>query len=145
MFAAMKKSLAAACALTILSIFLSAPGCSKKSNNPVTPPPPTDTTKITDAMRPIVFVHGFLEASDSYVAATQFMIMNGYTDAKMFPFDFVDYLNGNEPDIQKMANQLKTEIDMVIQQTSTDRVDIVAHAKGAQAVQYYLTKLEGKN
>lgn len=108
-----------------------------------------NNTTITDTIRPIVFVHGRLGAADSWTSMIQRFrfIGNNYPRNYMHPIDFTEYYGASfsSYDIIKMAKQLQSFVNAVIQQTGWSRVDIVAHDIGVQAVQYYLTKLDGVN
>lgn len=123
-------------------------GCSKDENTPT--PPPDDTTHtqdtnstIRDTIRPVVFVHGFLEAADAYAVATQLFALNGYAANQLHAFDFVNCINDQAPNVAAMATQLQNRVTGVLQGTGADRVDIVAHGVGVQAVQVYLATLGG--
>jgi pimeloyl-ACP methyl ester carboxylesterase len=136
----LSRTRTAVCALAVLFALLAAPGCSK--DDPVTPPPPTDNT-VKEKIRPIVFVHGFLEAADAFSPMSGLFTLNSYTDAQVNAFDFEGCITGNTADVAKMTEQLKSKIAAVIAATGTDRVDIVAHGIGVQAVQQYLAKQNG--
>jgi len=129
-------------AIFLGSIITGTIGCSKSS---ITDPPTSDTTTIaiTEKIRPIVFAHGQYEAADAWTPFSQLFGLNGYAENSLYAFDFEEYFNGTIPNVMTMATQLQSKVNSVIQQTGTDRVDIVAHGVGAQAVQYYITKLEG--
>lgn len=128
----------------IVTIGLFTNGCSKE-DDPVSPPPnPVDTT-VNDAVRPIVFAHGFLEAADAWVPMSQLFLLNGYTETQLHAFDFESYITGSSADVQKMATQLQAKVNAVIQATGSSRVDVISHGIGSQAVQYYITKLDGND
>lgn len=125
-------------------------GCSDDDNP--TDPNPIDTTDnndttgngtIDDKVRPVVFVHGFIEAADVYTQMTQLFALNGYTNDQIHAFDLVDYLSGSEPDIAVMASQISAKVDEVLNGSSEDRVDIVAHGAGVEALQHYLVNMSG--
>lgn len=124
-----------------LLLGLAQPGCSG-DDNPVKPPP-DDTTSTGSGRLPVVFVHGFLEAADAFVPLSQLFVVNGYTDDRMYAFDFEEYLSGSTPDIAKMATQLQNQVASVLQKTGHSHVDIIAHGIGAQAVQRYLATMGG--
>jgi len=125
-------------------------GCSD-DDNPADPNP-TDTTgnndttghsTIDDKVRPVVFVHGFVEAADVYTQMTQLFALNGYTDDQINAFDLESYLSASEPDVSAMASQIAAKVDEVLAGTSEDRVDIVAHGAGVEALQHYLVNMNG--
>ncbi len=128
-----------------VALILLAPGCSKDDSTPVTPPDdPVDTTgRVLDKIRPVVFVHGALEAADSWVVLYQWFILNGYKSSELHAFDFVGGMTTLTPDIPSLAATLKTQVEGVIANTGADRVDIVAHGVAAKVVQHYITKLDG--
>jgi pimeloyl-ACP methyl ester carboxylesterase len=105
----------------------------------------TNNTSITEKVRPVVFVHGYLEAADVYTQMCQLFEANGYQQSHLRSFDFVSYFtsNGSEADLDAMTQQLKAQVENVLQATGADRVDLVAHALGAQAVQRYLVQQGG--
>jgi pimeloyl-ACP methyl ester carboxylesterase len=121
-------------------IVLAWPGCSK-NDTPTTPVTPADT--VSDKIRPIVFVHGYLEAADAWMPSSILFSLNSYAENQLYAFDMQKYITATGVDVQNMASQLSSKIAAVITLTSTDRVDVIAHGLGAQAVQYYLTKMEG--
>jgi pimeloyl-ACP methyl ester carboxylesterase len=117
--------------------------CSKDDSSPTPPVDPNDTTRVDDKVRPVVFVHGYLEAADAWTVMAEWFVLNGYTEAQLHAFDFVNGMNTQSPDLATLAATLKSEITGFISSTGTDRVDIVAHGQGAKVVQYYITKLDG--
>ncbi len=92
-------------------------------------------------IKPIVFVHGELAAADSWMPMTSYFRMNGYLQGSLHALDF-DFSSGNESG-PELGNQVKTFVESVLRETGSDRVDIIAHSKGATAVQYYITRLGG--
>jgi pimeloyl-ACP methyl ester carboxylesterase len=131
----------ALCAAAIVVLMLSWQGCSKDdatTNNPVTP-----QDSVSDKARPVVFAHGFLEAADAWMPASILFVLNKFSGDSLFAIDFEKYITSTGVDVSLMASQLSTQIASIITLTGADRVDIVAHGIGAQAVQYYLTKMDG--
>lgn len=135
--------------ITFFAAVVSFSGCSS-DDNPADPNPvdttgnnDTNSTTIDEKIRTIVFVHGEMEASDVYTRMTQLFAANGYDNAQLQVLDFQNYFTGSEPDVDNMATQLAQKIDAVLQTISDDRVDIVAHGAGVQAVQEYLVKNGG--
>ena len=92
-------------------------------------------------IKPVVFVHGELAAADSWMPMTSYFRMNGYLQESLHALDF-DFSSGNMSS-QELGNQVKSFVDAVLQKTGADRVDIIAHSRGATAVQYYITRLGG--
>ncbi|PLX27572.1 MAG: hypothetical protein C0600_10245 [Ignavibacteria bacterium] len=136
--------------ITFVAAVVTFSGCSS-DDNPADPNPPVDTTgnndtnttTIDDKVRTVVFVHGFMEASDVYTQMTQLFAANGYDEAQLQVFDLENYFTGTTANVQAMAAQLASKIDAVLQTISDDRVDIVAHGIGVNAVQEYLVNNGG--
>lgn len=116
-----------------------AAGCSK-DDTPTTPP---SNNTVTEKMRPTVFVHGFLEAADAFTPMAQLFALNGYAQNQLHQFDFEGCISGTQADVAKMTDQFKAFAASVKAQTGSDRIDIVAHGIGAQAVQQWLVKHGG--
>jgi pimeloyl-ACP methyl ester carboxylesterase len=130
----------AASALLIVCSLMATQGCSK--DDTTVTPPVVDTT-VTQKVRPIVFVHGYLEAADAWSPLAALFALNGYTDAQVNPFDLEGCITGTTLDVAKATEQLKAKVASVIAATGSDRVDIIAHGLGAQAVQQFLVKQNG--
>jgi pimeloyl-ACP methyl ester carboxylesterase len=134
--------------LGVMALFFGAiafVGCSDEPTKPDPDPvDPGDTTTIDKRKRPVVFVHGAMEAADMFTQLTQLMMRNGYTDAQINAEDFELFMNENGiVDIDKMATAVKSRVDALTASTGEARVDIVAHGAGAKAVQKYLATLGG--
>jgi hypothetical protein len=124
-------------------------GCSD-SDSPTDPNPKdttgnndTNTVKIDEKIRTIVFVHGTNEAADVFTQLAQRFALNGYTQAQLVAFDMEDYYTGTEIDIVKMATQLQAKVNAALTGTAETRVDIIAHGSGANAVQHWLVNMGG--
>ncbi len=117
--------------------------CSK-SDSP-TSPGPGDTGSVADTVRPVVFVHGRLGAADTWTWMIQYFRYNGYPRNYLQPMDLQNMYTGSfaQCDIPGMATQIDNFVTSVCAQTGWQRIDIVAHDMGAQAVQYYLTRKGG--
>jgi pimeloyl-ACP methyl ester carboxylesterase len=129
-----------ASAILLICVLMASQGCSKDETT--VNPPPVDTT-VTAKVRPIVFVHGYLEAADAWSPMSALFTLNGYTDAQVNAFDLEGCIAGNTLDVAKATDQLKTKVAAVLATTGSDRVDIVAHGMAAQAVQQFLVKQNG--
>lgn len=115
----------------------------KPNPNDTTGNQDTSTNTMDERMRPIVFVHGELEAADMYSFMSQLLMKNGYTEQNMFVFDFQSYLTDDGVDVTAMATQLQAKVNEALAATSEQRVDIVAHGAGAKAVQHFLARMSG--
>ncbi|MBN1448579.1 MAG: hypothetical protein JXA28_11660 [Bacteroidetes bacterium] len=135
--------------ILFIAVVITTTGCSDDDNP--SDPNPTDTTgnndtnqtTIDDRVRPVVFVHGFLEAADVYTQMTQLFALNNYTAAQLYPFDLQSYITDTEADIAAMANQIGTQVEAALQAGSETRVDIIAHGIGVTAVQHYIATMNG--
>lgn len=130
--------------LAILSLSLGS-GCSDDSPSTPGPNPPDTSSTVNQKMRPVLFVHGYLEAADAWTQMSQWMTINNYPDAYLHAYDIVPGLTTLTPDLSTAAAALKSEVDALLATTQSDRVDIVAHDIGAKIVQTYINSLEGKN
>ncbi len=131
---------AVAAAATTLIILLASSGCSKdEGTNDPTPPVST----INDTIRPVVFVHGYLQAADAFAPMAQLFRLNEYAAEQLHAFDFENVMTIDGVDAAEMTRQLKSAVATLRSQTGADRVDIVAHGVGAQAVQRFLVSENG--
>lgn len=135
--------------LGVMALFFGAVafvGCSDDEPTKPDPDPvdPGDTTTIDARKRPVVFVHGAMEAADMFTQLTQLMMRNGYTEAQINAEDFELFMNETgEVDVDKMATAVKSRVDALTASSGEARVDLVAHGAGAKAVQKYLATLGG--
>lgn len=126
----------------VASIIIS---CSK-DDSPVDPGNGNNNTNnnpVVDTIRPTIFVHGFLSASDAWTPAVQLFRANGYQKNFLYTIDLTNYVASGMPDYDLMATQLETLVNSVLQQTGFKRVDLIAHSMGVNVVQYYITKKGG--
>ncbi|MBE0645143.1 MAG: hypothetical protein IH600_13755 [Bacteroidetes bacterium] len=134
--------------IMFVAALLSFGGCSGDSS---TDPTPVDTTgnndtntvKIDDKIRTIVFVHGTNEAADVFSELTQRFALNGYTEAQLVAFDLENYYTGSDIDIVKMATQVQSKVSAAMAASGETRIDIIAHGSGANAVQHWLVNMGG--
>ncbi|MFA6234331.1 MAG: hypothetical protein WC824_09165 [Bacteroidota bacterium] len=103
----------------------------------------TNTVKIDDKIRTIIFVHGTNEAVDVFSELTQRLMLNGYSENQIVALDFESYYTGSEIDIQKMATQLNSWIVSAMTASGETRIDIIAHGSGANVVQHWLVNMGG--
>ncbi|HQO32142.1 MAG TPA: alpha/beta fold hydrolase [Chitinophagales bacterium] len=106
--------------LTVLS-------CAKENtteNKPIIPPIPSGRT-------PVIFIHGFLAAGDTYEKQIKRFCSNGYTQADLYTFDW-NSLGGTttQPDLNRM-------VDEVLAVTGKQKVHLVGHSAGTRVVQDY--------
>ncbi len=119
-------------------------GCSEDSPSDPDPVDPGDTTTIDARKRPVVFVHGAMEAADMFTTLVQLLQRNGYTEGQINAEDFELFMDASAVvDVDKMATAIKSRVDALTASFGEARVDIVAHGAGAKAVQKYLATLGG--
>lgn len=116
-------------------------GCGK--DDPVAPP--NNNVTIDEKVRPVVFVHGRREAADAWIPFSQLFRLNGYTENFLHAIDFQDVPEMTGKDHERMSLELEARVSAVLASTQADRVDIVAHGRGALAVQYYLRQMGGSS
>lgn len=83
--------------------------------------------------RPIVFVHGFLGAGDTWRNAIQGFVDNGYCRERLFVMDWNSLGGGRTPWIL-----LDSFINMVLAKTGASDVDLVGHSAGGGMGYAYL-------
>ncbi|MCB0511812.1 MAG: alpha/beta hydrolase [Chitinophagales bacterium] len=86
---------------------------------------------------PIVFVHGFLAAGDTYEKQVKRFASNGYSLDELYAFDYntLDVINNPE-------NSLDKFIDDVLAKTKARKINLVGHSRGAILVYDYCKKYE---
>jgi triacylglycerol esterase/lipase EstA (alpha/beta hydrolase family) len=94
--------------------------------------------------RPVVLVNGtFANQIDSWNALSPLLKNNGYC---VFTFNygglFLGQIGAYGP-VASSANELKTEVDHVLQVTGAAKVDIVGWSQGGMMPRYYLKNLGG--
>lgn len=105
------------------------------------PAPPFEVTEYTPPPescdtphRPLVFVHGFLAAGDTYINTIQRFASNGYCLSRMFVFDW----NTLNQDPAVPVAQLDAFIDGVLTATAASQVDLAGHSAGGGVGYNYL-------
>jgi hypothetical protein len=82
---------------------------------------------------PIVFVHGFLGSGDTYATQFQRFLLNGYCNNQLYAFDW------NSIGANRNANaQLDSLINVVIQKTGAEKINLVGHSAGGGIGYSYL-------
>ncbi|MCO5230979.1 MAG: hypothetical protein M9958_07460 [Chitinophagales bacterium] len=81
---------------------------------------------------PIVFVHGFLAAGDTYEKQAKRFASNGYSMDELYAFDYnsLDVMSNPEGALDKF-------IDEVLSQTKAQQINLVGHSRGAGLVYDY--------
>jgi pimeloyl-ACP methyl ester carboxylesterase len=87
-----------------------------------TGPPPCD-----GALRPIVFVHGFIDSGGTFALPAMRFASNGYCADRIFTFDWNTL--GSGYDLHRQA--LTAFVDMVLQITGATQVDLIGHSAGS--------------
>lgn len=90
-----------------------------------------------DHKTPIVFVHGFLAAGDTYEKQAKRFTSNGYSLDDLYTFDYnsLDVLNNPE-------NALDNFINEILSKTKAKKVNLVGHSRGAILVYDYCKQYE---
>jgi triacylglycerol esterase/lipase EstA (alpha/beta hydrolase family) len=97
---------------------------------PTNPPPPSgcDTTLL-----PVVMVHGFLAAGDTYAPFLMRFHSNGYCLNRLFAFDWNSISGTNT------VAALDAFIDNVLAETGATQVNLMGHSAGGGTCYEYLT------
>ena len=111
----------------LLVICLLLPACGGK-------PEPTALPGCENAPRPVVFVHGFLGAGDSFANAAMRFSSNGYCPAYLWVFDW----NTLSLDFEGNVEALADFVARVLRETGAEQVDLVGHSMGGALSQQYL-------
>jgi len=82
------------------------------------------------ALRPVIFVHGFLASGDTWSNATHYFRDNGYCSDQLQAFDW-NSVSGNGRSNEQALAQL---IDRVLASTGAQQVDLVGHSAGGGLV-----------
>lgn len=78
------------------------------------------------ALRPVIFVHGFLASGDTWSNAIHFFKQSGYCSEQLYVFDW-NSVSGNG---RATEQALEALIDSVRRKTGAPRVDLVGHSAG---------------
>ncbi len=95
---------------------------------------PTALPGCEGAPRPVVFVHGFLGAGDSFANAVLRFASNGYCPAYLRVFDW----NTLSFDMPANATSLADFVDQVLKEIGAQQVDLVGHSMGGRLSHDYL-------
>ncbi len=87
-----------------------------------------------ESLRPIVFVHGFLAAGDTWANHTMRFASNGHCLDRMFAFDYNTLGLG----LSDIAN-LDALIDSILAATGATQVDLAGHSRGGGVGVQYLS------
>jgi pimeloyl-ACP methyl ester carboxylesterase len=82
------------------------------------------------ALRPVIFVHGFLASGDTWSNATHFLSQAGYCRDRLFAFDW-NSVSGNGKTNELSLIQL---IDQILISTGAQQVDLIGHSAGGGLV-----------
>lgn len=96
---------------------------------PTSPPPPSGCDA---ALLPVVMVHGFLAAGDTYAPFLMRFHSNGYCLNRLFAFDWNSISGTNT------AAALDVFIDNVLAQTGAAQVNLMGHSAGGGTCYEYL-------
>lgn len=86
------------------------------------------------AIRPVIFVHGFLASGDTWSNAVHFFRQGGYCSEQLHAFDW-NSLGGGGKTNELALVQL---IDKVLSQTGAAQVDLIGHSAGGGLVRSLL-------
>ncbi|MFM7646415.1 MAG: alpha/beta fold hydrolase [Sphingomonadales bacterium] len=78
------------------------------------------------AIRPVIFVHGFLASGDTWSNAVHFFSQAGYCNDQLYAFDWNSVGGGGKTNEQALVKL----IDKVLIQTGAQQVDLVGHSAG---------------
>lgn len=91
------------------------------------------------AHQPILFVHGYNSSASTFDDMLAAFRAAGYTDSELFAVSY----NANQSNVTT-AQQMRTKVNQIIQQTGWGSIDIVTHSMGALSSRYYLRNLGGQ-
>ena len=93
--------------------------------------PPCDAS-----LRPIIFVHGFIDSGGTFAVPAMRFASNGYCPERIFTFDW-NSLSFNQGPQRDALDQL---IDAVFSATGATQVDLIGHSAGGQLCAGYLNE-----
>ncbi|MFM8806761.1 MAG: alpha/beta fold hydrolase [Sphingomonadales bacterium] len=82
------------------------------------------------ALRPVIFVHGFLASGDTWSNAARYFRENGYCNDQLYAYDW-NSVSGNGRSNEQALVQL---IDRILTSTGASQVDLVGHSAGGGLV-----------
>ncbi|WP_275432190.1 alpha/beta fold hydrolase [Staphylococcus sp. ACRSN] len=88
---------------------------------------------------PVVFVHGIGGGANNFSKIENYLIANGWDRHQFYGINF----QNKEGYISKDSPQLKQYIDQVLQESGSQKVDIVAHSMGGATTLNYIKNLGG--
>ncbi|MGD9100116.1 MAG: alpha/beta fold hydrolase [Anaerolineae bacterium] len=115
----------------VLWLVLLLPACSKDA--------PTPLPGCENTPRPIVYVHGFLEAGDSFVNTAMRFTSNGYCPQYVRVFDWNTLIPNTEKNVERLADFVQEVLD----ETGAKKVDLVGHSAGGSLSHQYLQEHVG--
>ncbi len=83
---------------------------------------------------PVIFIHGFMGSAGQFNKMRQHLIANQWPPEYLFSIQYSDTSGSNVDN----ANELGDFVDLVLQLTGKDKVDIVAHSMGGLSSRYYI-------
>ncbi len=104
-----------------------------KAGAPVLFPNPSPPTSCDTVLLPVVMVHGFLAAGDTYASFLMRFHSNGYCLNRLFAFDW-NSISGSGT-----GAALDVFIDQVLEQTGATQVELMGHSAGGGVCYEYLS------
>ena len=94
-----------------------------------------DDDPVACAHRPILFVHGMIDAGGTFAPTAMRFVANGYCHERIFAFDWNTVsFNNQEQELEKLIST----IDSILQQTGLEKLDLIGHSAGAGLCTSYL-------